>query len=272
MHRTEIETAGFRLTALNATGSTNDDALAAARQGDPGHLWIIAREQRAGRGRQGRTWASPPGNLYASLLLIDPCEPSLAPQLGFVAGVALHEAVSDVAGLDAPRLALKWPNDLLLDRAKVAGLLLEAHHLSAIRAFAVVIGFGVNVATAPSGTPYPAAALRAVAPDLAVEDLLAALARRFANRFETWRSSALSDADQRFAVIRREWLRRTAGLGGPVTVRLPSGERSGRFAGLDPIGRLELQTASGLELIDAGDLYFRNLRPGLAEKPSTLAR
>jgi BirA family biotin operon repressor/biotin-[acetyl-CoA-carboxylase] ligase len=268
----QIESAGYRLIALDATGSTNDDALAAARQGDPGRLWIVAREQRTGRGRQGRSWMSPPGNLYASLLLIDPCEPSLAPQLGFVAGVALHEAVSDIARIDTPRLALKWPNDLLVEGAKVAGLLLEAHSLNEMRAFAVVIGFGVNVATAPSGTPYPAAALRLIARDLAVEDLLGALVRSFARHFEDWRAAAAGGTAESFASIRREWLRRAAGLGGPVTVRLPSGERSGRFAGLDPIGRLELQTASGLERIDAGDLYFPHLRPGLAEKPSTLAR
>lgn len=268
----EIENAGYRLTALDATASTNDDALAAARRGDPGRLWITARWQTAGRGRQGRSWASPEGNLYTSLLLIDPCEPALAPQLGFVAGVALHEAASDVTRGRAPLLALKWPNDLLLDGAKVAGLLLEAHRLTDMRTFAVVIGFGVNVGAAPEETPYPAAALHSVAPDLQVEELFPALTRSFAKRFEGWRTAAVGDAAGRFAHVRREWMRRTAGLGEPVTVRLPSGERSGRFAGLDPVGRLELQTASGLELIDAGDLYFPHLRLGLADQPSRLAR
>ena len=268
----EIETAGYRLIALDATASTNDDALAAARHGDPGRLWITARQQTAGRGRQGRSWVSRPGNLYASLLLIDPCEPALAPQLGFVAGVALHEAVSDLAESSAPHLALKWPNDLLLGRAKVAGLLLEAHNLSGTRAFAVVVGFGVNITTAPSGTPYPAAALASIAPNLTTEDLIPALARSFAKHFQAWRSAAVSEAAECFASIRREWMRRAAGLGEPVTVRLPSGERSGRFVGLDPVGRLELQTASGLEFIDAGDLYFPHLRPGLADQLGTLAR
>lgn len=268
----EIENAGYRLIALDATASTNDDALTAARRGDPGRLWVTARRQTAGRGRQGRSWVSPEGNLYASLLLIDPCEPALAPQLGFVAGVALHEAVLEMTKCGPPRLALKWPNDLLLDRAKAAGLLLEAQHLGATRAFAVVVGFGVNVATAPDDVPYSATALRSVAPGLDVETLLRALTRSFARYFEAWRSGVGGDAGARFAPIRREWLQRAAGLDAPVTVRLPSGERRGRFAGLDPVGRLELQTEAGLELIDAGDLYFPHLQSRSADTPAVPAR
>ena len=92
----EAEAQGFRLLTLEVTGSTNEDALSAAREGDPGGLWIVAAEQRAGRGRHGRAWSSPAGNLHASLLLVEPCEPAAAPQLGFVAGLALHEAVEAV--------------------------------------------------------------------------------------------------------------------------------------------------------------------------------
>jgi BirA family transcriptional regulator, biotin operon repressor / biotin---[acetyl-CoA-carboxylase] ligase len=270
--RSEVERLGFRLTSLDATASTNDDALAAARQGDPGRLWVVARAQTAGRGRQGRPWTSPAGNLHASLLLVEPCEPSRAAQLGFLAGLALHEAVSEAAGIDVPRLALKWPNDLLLDGAKVAGLLLEGHRLGPARIFAVVIGFGVNVATAPAGTPYPAAALRSLAPGLTSEDLFVGLVRALAPRLERWRLGSGPDPAEGFAPVRREWLRRAAGLGGPVTVRLPSGERSGRFAGLDRIGRLELQTEAGLEPIDAGDLFFPHLRTGPGLRPAAPAR
>ena len=165
-------------------------------------------------------------------------------------------------------MALKWPNDLLLESAKVAGLLLEAHGLGG--GLAAVIGFGVNIASAPSGTPYPIAALRTLAPGLTPEALLAALADAFARRLAAWQAAGGAGAAERFAPIRHEWLRRAAGLGSTVTVRLPSGERTGRFAGLDLIGRLELQTASGLERIDAGDLYFSRTSPGLAEPSSTL--
>lgn len=251
----EIEAAGYRLTWRESTPSTNDDAAAAARAGDPGRHWFLAGEQTAGRGRHGRHWSSPTGNLYASLLLVEPCEPTMAPQLGFVAGLALHEAVSATTGVHAPRLSLKWPNDLLLDGAKAAGLLLEGHRIGASGVFTVVIGLGVNIVAAPEGTPYPTAALNRLAPDLTPADLFVHLSAAFARYFEVWETQRGG-----FSTIRQLWLTRAAGLGGPAAVRLPGGERQGVFEGLDPAGRLQLRTPSGVELIDAGDLYFPNLR------------
>jgi BirA family biotin operon repressor/biotin-[acetyl-CoA-carboxylase] ligase len=261
----ELEGAGYRLMSLDVTGSTNEDALRAAQHGDPGPLWIVAAEQQAGRGRHGRHWSSPRGNLYASLLLIDPCEPRFAPQLGFVTGLALHRAIESVTGAGAPRLALKWPNDLLLDGAKVSGLLLEGHRLGAGGGLAVVIGCGVNVATAPGGTPYPTASLQAVRPGLTRETLFPAFAAAFAGCFSAWQEAHRASHPDPFGATRRLWLARAAGLGSEVTLRLPAGERRGRFAGLDPAGRLELDTGHGLELIDAGDLYFPAPHPRTAE-------
>jgi len=267
----KTEASGYRVIALDSTGSTNDEAAAAARQGDPGRLWIVAGEQRAGRGRHGRYWTSPRGNLYASLLLVEPCEPAAAPQLGFIAGLALHEAVAVETGLGPSRLALKWPNDLLLDGAKVAGLLLEGHQ-GRDGAFAVVIGFGVNVAAAPDNAAYPANALRSVRNDLSAESLFSALSHGFAQHFEAWSRGRRSGVDDPFRTVRREWLARAAGVGCTVSVRLPSGERSGSFLGLDPAGRLQLRTSAGTELIDAGDLYFPASRESRAETLSPLSR
>jgi BirA family transcriptional regulator, biotin operon repressor / biotin---[acetyl-CoA-carboxylase] ligase len=158
-----------------------------------------------------------------------------------------------------PRLALKWPNDLLLDGGKLSGLLLEGHRVGA--ALAVIVGIGVNVASAPDGTPYRATSLSAVRPDLARETVFAALAERFAARYGAWRAGRGSGAGEAFAAVRRLWLERAAGLGAEVALRLPSGERRGIFEGLDPYGRIRLRTDAGQELIDAGDLYFRNLSP-----------
>nr|WP_183451691.1 biotin--[acetyl-CoA-carboxylase] ligase [Microvirga lupini] len=259
----ETESAGYRLLSLEATGSTNDDALQAARLGDPGQLWIVAAEQLAGRGRHGRQWSSPPGNLYASLLLIDPCDVASAPQLGFVAGLALHEAIEAVTGLGAPRLALKWPNDLLLDGAKISGLLLEGHRLQPEGPLAIVIGFGVNVAFAPSGTPYPAASLQQVKAKLTRDEVFTALSSAFAKTFAAWRASSRMNMSDPFGAIRKLWLERAAGVGQEVTLRLPSGEKRGIFEGLDQFGRLQLKGAS-VELIDAGDLYFPNLLHDIA--------
>jgi BirA family biotin operon repressor/biotin-[acetyl-CoA-carboxylase] ligase len=261
----EAESAGYRLLSLEATNSTNDDALQAARSSDPGQLWITAAEQLAGRGRHGRQWSSPPGNLYASLLLIDPCDVASAPQLGFVAGLALHEAVEAVTGSGAPRLSLKWPNDLLLDGAKVSGLLLEGHRFQPDNQLAIVIGFGVNVAFAPSGTPYPATALQSARPGLTRDEVFRALSSAFTKTFSAWRASARMNASDPFASIRRLWLERAAGVGQEVTLRLPSGERKGLFDGLDRFGRLQLKSAGGVELIDAGDLYFPNLLHDIAK-------
>lgn len=253
-----IAEAGYRVVSLATTESTNDDALEAARAGDPGLLWVVAEEQLSGRGRHGRPWVSPPGNLYASLLLVEPCDPAAAPQLGFVAGLALHEALEAVTGIGAPRLALKWPNDILLDGAKLSGLLLEGHRVGG--ALAVVIGFGVNVAFGPEGTPYPATSLRAAKPGLDPEQVFTALAERFAALYGAWRAARDKSAADAFSGIRRLWLERAAGLGSEVTLRLPAGERRGIFEGLDGTGRLRLRTGSGQELIDAGDLYFPGLR------------
>ncbi len=121
--------AGFRLRDFETVGSTNDAALDLAAGGaSANRTWIVARAQTKGRGRHGRQWQSPPGNLYASLLLIDEVTPRAAPQLGFVAGVALAHALRRLSP-DGTRIRLKWPNDILLDDAKLAGILAEGRAL-----------------------------------------------------------------------------------------------------------------------------------------------
>jgi BirA family biotin operon repressor/biotin-[acetyl-CoA-carboxylase] ligase len=240
--------AGYRLIVRDEVASTMAEARRALDQGEPGNLWIVARSQNAGRGRHGRQWGSPPGNLYASLLLTDPCEPVLAPQLGFVVGLALHDAAAALLGPAAPGLKLKWPNDLLLDRAKISGLLLEGE--SRAGRLNVIVGCGVNIASCPTDTPYPATFLKAAAPQATVEAMLAGLADAFARRFDAWSQPG------GFGPIRAAWLERAAFLGETITIRLPNGPLSGIFAGLDPSGRLLLETEAGRRLVDAGDLFF----------------
>lgn len=240
--------AGYRLIIRDAVGSTMEEARRALRQGEPGRLWVVARSQNAGRGRHGRQWGSPPGNLYASLALTDPCDPAVAPQLGFVAGLALHDAASALLGRKADQLRLKWPNDLLLGGAKISGLLLEGE--SGAGRFDIILGCGVNIASCPLDTPYPASFLKVAAPDATVEDMLRALADAWATRFDLWSQPG------GFGPIRAAWLERAAFLGETITIRLPEGPLSGRFAGIDPTGRLELAASTGRRLIDAGDLFF----------------
>jgi BirA family biotin operon repressor/biotin-[acetyl-CoA-carboxylase] ligase len=240
--------AGYRLETVDEIGSTNDLALTRARvDWSSGRHWLVARRQTQGRGRQGRKWVSLLGNLHASLLLVDPCGVPQAPELGFVTGLALFDAASSLTGLQYPRLALKWPNDLLIDGAKCAGILLEAHRL-ANGALAVIIGVGANVAVSPPGVPCSAATLQVHAPRATAQKLLFLLSDAFARQCDEWTRSA-KGSDRVFAA----WEARAHGLGSRVRIISSQGEVTGRFRGLDR-GRLIVQTTAGPRMFDAGDL------------------
>jgi BirA family biotin operon repressor/biotin-[acetyl-CoA-carboxylase] ligase len=246
MNREATDLAGVRHVAYETLGSTNAEALARARAGERGALWISAQTQNAGRGRRGSTWTSPPGNLYATLLLGDPSPPSQAPQLSFVAALALHDAVAECAPQIGPLLKVKWPNDLLLGHAKLAGILIEGESEPA---FAVVIGFGVNCVAHPPQTPYPATDLAAAGALVEPARLLAALAAAMQRRLPQW---ARGDG---FAGIRSDWLKRAAGLGQDIKVRLPEREFSGCFEGLDDAGHLLVRGPAGLSTVTAGEVF-----------------
>jgi BirA family transcriptional regulator, biotin operon repressor / biotin---[acetyl-CoA-carboxylase] ligase len=246
MHREATGLAGARHISYETLGSTNAEALTRARAGERGPLWITALSHSAGRGRRGSTWISPAGNLYATLLLVEPSEPEHAPQLSFVAALALHDALAQCAPQLAPMLKVKWPNDLLLGGAKVAGILIEGESESA---FSVAIGVGVNCANHPKGTPFPAidlaAAGAAVTPDIVFAALSAAMLRRLTQ----WRRG------QGFTGIRADWLTHAAGLGLDIRVRLPEREICGRFQGLDDAGRLLVQQPDGITTVTAGEVF-----------------
>lgn len=244
----EVLASGWRVARLTSIGSTNDEARRLALAGDPGRLWIVAREQTAGRGRRGRAWTSPPGNLYASALLIDPSPTAIAAQIGFVAGVALRCALGDLGAGDD--LKLKWPNDLVWRGAKLAGLLVEGVALSDGR-LACIVGIGVNCASAPAGLAYPTDCLvNALGRVVDPEDLFARLAPRFDETLALWRRGA------DFAAIRAQWLLHAAGLGGSIRIAGAQGFRQGIFETLDAQGRLVLRGADGAEAIEAGDLFL----------------
>ncbi|HVB89358.1 MAG TPA: biotin--[acetyl-CoA-carboxylase] ligase [Beijerinckiaceae bacterium] len=238
---------GFRFELHPRLGSTNDEAMARAREGDPGRLWIVARRQTKGRGRHGRDWVSPSGNLYASLLLIDACPAAMAPQLGFVAGVALAETVSDLARHDR-RLALKWPNDLLFAGAKLAGILLEGARVRA--GFACVLGFGVNCGSHPQGLSYPATDLASFSRVADPGALFERLSSNVLHWLDVW------DQGRGFSRVRRTWLSFAGGLGERIRVHGVKSGQEGFFRGLDEEGRLLLDTGQGLSAIDAGDVFL----------------
>ena len=247
---------GFRLEVFGSLGSTNDEAMARAREGDAGRLWISAAEQTGGKGRLGRQWVSPAGNLYASLLLVDAAPPDHAPELGFVAGVALACTLTRHLG---SRLRLKWPNDAVFDGAKLAGILLEATQ-TPHGGFACVIGVGVNCASHPQGLPYPATDLASLGLTLSPGDLLNSFAEELAGWLDRW------DEGRGFALIRRAWLSFAAGLGEPAMVAIGDQRINGVLRGLDERGRLQVETEAGLRTIDAGDVFL----PGLIQAAGQL--
>jgi BirA family transcriptional regulator, biotin operon repressor / biotin---[acetyl-CoA-carboxylase] ligase len=236
----------IRVIARDTVGSTNEEALILARAGERGPLWIMARAQSAGRGRRGRSWTSPPGNLYASLLLTDPSPPERAPELSFVASLAVHDAVGAAAPALLGELALKWPNDLLIGDRKFAGILIEADSGSPR---AVVVGIGVNCAHHPADTSYPATDLAAAGAAITPANLLDRISTAIPARLAQW------DRGTGFTKIRADWLARAAGLGREICVQLPDGDRVGRFETLDETGRLILQLPAGArEAISSGDV------------------
>jgi BirA family biotin operon repressor/biotin-[acetyl-CoA-carboxylase] ligase len=223
--------------------------MQAARDGDRGHHWFVARQQTGGRGRQGRRWVSPSGNLYTSLLLIDPSRPAVAPQLGFVAGLALVDSLRALLGGDE-RVKLKWPNDILHDGKKLAGILLEGANLPNGR-FACVIGIGVNCQSHPETLPYRATDLRTIGTALdRPEDVLLGLTDRFAAGLALWRRG------ENFAAVREAWLRHAAGLGRNVAVETAKGRLEGEFTGLDTNGRLVLRVGDRDMALEAGDIII----------------
>ena len=238
----------FQVQHLGSTVSTMDDVRQAALTGADDGLVIYADEQTGGRGRRGRSWASPAGNLYASLLL-RPALPQA--ELGlFSFATALGLAQSLPASLAPERVKLKWPNDVLADGAKVAGILLES--VNTPRGLALIIGIGVNLASYPVNMPYPVTSLAQigysgaeVSPQQRLERLLPALDRQ---------RQALEKGD--FPSVRAAWLAQAANLGSEIVVRLPSSEMTGHFMGIDEKGHLLLRRPTGiLQKIASGEVF-----------------
>lgn len=238
---------GFSVDYFEVVGSTNDLAMERVRSGGSGNHWIVAGEQNKGRGRHGRVWTSPAGNLYASLTLKDPCPVSLGFQLGFVAALSIYSAV-EASGVDRSLLGLKWPNDVLANGAKLSGILIEGTLLSD-HSFAVVIGCGVNVSSHPSDTPYPATNLRDLGVDTTIEAVFSALTKEFRKWLDVYENS------MQFSKIRTAWIARSLGMNRPVEIRNNGSVRRGIFSGLDENGCLLLDQDGMIVRIEAGDVF-----------------
>ncbi|MGQ0664295.1 MAG: biotin--[acetyl-CoA-carboxylase] ligase [Pseudomonadota bacterium] len=241
----------YRLIARAALDSTNEEAKRLARAGAEDGTLVWAREQSAGRGRSGRRWVSPPGNLYCSLVLRPDCPPAAAAQLSFVAALGVGGGLGAIIP-PLIELRYKWPNDVLLNGRKAAGILIEAEPAQGgERLDWMVLGVGVNVASHPEGTDFPATSLAFEAGiPFRCEDVLEAFARHFQSWVNRW-------LEEGFAPVRREWTKRAKGIGEKITVRLARERLSGTFVDLDADGALLLEPARGpRRRIAAGDVFF----------------
>ncbi|WP_245410621.1 biotin--[acetyl-CoA-carboxylase] ligase [Notoacmeibacter marinus] len=241
---------GVGLIALGDVDSTNVEARRRASAGETGPVWIMAERQLAGRARRGRSWVSEPGNLYASLLLPLDGRASLAGTLPLVAALAVHRAIGHFLPYADRRLRLKWPNDVLIDGAKVNGILLEA--VDEPSGLSIIIGCGINCRHHPDNPAYPATHLSAEGADVAAAGLMPYLAAEMAEALILW------DDGNGFAAIRQLWMDRAQGIGKPIRVNLDNDTLTGLFAGLDSEGYLMLERPDGqLSRISAGDLFFK---------------
>lgn len=237
----------YSLIALETAGSTNDEARDLAGRGAPAGTLVWARRQTAGRGRRGRVWDSPVGNLYCSVVLRPPVAPAVAAQLSFVAALALGEGIRGSLPAGAA-VRYKWPNDVLVDGGKIAGILLESRIEGEGVLEWVLIGTGVNVASFPPDTERPATSLRRAGSNLSVAGVLTAYARSLRTWIVLWERDG-------FGPVREAWLKRAAGLGEAIEVRLPDGTLNGTFDALDASGALVLLTPRGRRTVSAGEVF-----------------
>jgi BirA family biotin operon repressor/biotin-[acetyl-CoA-carboxylase] ligase len=223
--------------------STNDEARRLAADGHGHGTVVSAVEQSAGRGRRGRVWSSPPGNLYCSILLDPGDNPAAAPQLTFVAALALRDALAEMRL--STDFRVKWPNDILCDGAKIAGMLLEQSGKL------IILGVGVNIVAFPDQPLYPTTCLRQIGSGAGFEDVLNGFCGQLHRRYCQWR-------DQGFASIRADWLAVARGVGETITARLADGrEMTGIFSGLSADGALQMSDDDGVnQQILAADVFF----------------
>ena len=241
---------GYALISFDAIDSTMDEARRQAAQGLTGPLWIMAKHQTKGRGRRSRAWDSGTGNLLCTLLINPGVAAAEAAKLSFLAALCVGETLDHFLG-SSLRIRYKWPNDVLLDGRKAAGILLEAVSDSSGAMHWLSIGIGINLAQHPEGASWPATSLAAAGVDVPAPDAaLEVLAARCAYWLSLWKQ-------QGFAPIKTAWLARAARIGEKIEVRLDKATLTGIFTALDESGALVLTQSDGtVRLIPAGDVFF----------------
>lgn len=238
------------MLALTRVESTNVTAMQKASEGTRDNLWVVSGEQTAGKGRRGRVWQTSEGNLAASIFLKIPGATQNPELLGFVAAIAVAKSVRDVLGDDASKISLKWPNDVLVNDAKLAGILLEAKSLPGDN-LAIIVGMGINVANVPMDVPYKTIALNQILPHLSAATMFAKLTKNWVETFAIW------NYDQGRQQILDKWRELARGLGDAILVKRVNDQIEGKFAAIDDQGRLVVELKNGqFEIISVGDVQF----------------
>ena len=232
------------LLFYESVGSTNEEAKRLAVSGVDSGTVVWAREQLSGKGRHGRTWSSPPGNLYASIVQRPSCKLSEGPQIGFVTSVSLIESIQSLTGINA---TLKWPNDLLINEKKVAGILLESFASENDKLDWIIIGVGVNIMNCPSDIKNTTC-LYAEGGKVSVETLLQGFLVNLYTKISEW-------DEHGFERVRNQWMMYAPIQGSRVRVRLPIGEVTGKYCGLDSSGNLIIETEKGIKSIETGEVF-----------------
>lgn len=240
-----------RILHLDETQSTNADAMRLAISGEDLPLWVIADRQTAGRGRAGRSWVSPEGNLYSSLAFCCAAPMEKAGQLSLVAGISLFDAIR--ASVDLAQnalLRLKWPNDILVGTAKMGGILVESTSARGSPGFLAVVGFGVNLSSQPDDLDRPVTSLSQHAAAPTPAQLLSSLAEQFPHWLGIW------DNGGSFAAIRQAWMERAGPTGEPITVHSAGIAVSGIYRGLAETGALLAEVDGEVREIHHGDVVL----------------
>ncbi len=243
----------YNLLIYEDVDSTNSEALRLAKAGVNGNFIIWARHQLNGRGRNNRQWLSGKDNLYLSILLIPDCRLEILPQLSFVTAIAVYDALASIFKKNQiqANLSLKWPNDVLVNDSKVAGILLESINVPAFQRHYLVIGIGINVGSAPQINDRKTNCLKdIIGHEIETGYVLDKVIAYFDLYYSEWKAKG-------FIQTRKTWLKRAHNLNSVVTIDSGSNRVSGIFQDIDFSGAIRIKLACGrIYSLNAGEIFF----------------
>lgn len=241
---------GIDVYFFESLSSTQEQARFMAEEGYPDGTIILTKEQIMGKGRMGRRWVSEPGNLYMTYISRPDCSASKAAEMSFVSCIAAGDGMRRFLARSSQELNYKWPNDLMLNKQKVGGVLLETVGKDPEKLDAVLIGVGINLQNTPESANYPVTSFLQEGMDVSIDQALQVVAENLQAAIEMWRL-------QGFSPIRNRWLEHVYGMGEVITVKQGNKTFQGRMQGIDDSGALIISSKIGAtDYITAGDVLL----------------